>query len=250
MSAMVPAHRTTATLPIYSVLAVAAVVPPSHHLKPSTGRCTSTPGTTGTLYVYCSYSLPFTSTGARDVIPIIVYRCSHCHPPQCTLRSSGAPHLICIYASPLLVRGMPVEGPFQGAQATEQAICRTPRSSAGTPTASVAYAASRTSASPNARRLWRTWPMMQRAPAPSLRCERVTFMACKAKCTFTPQTSPSPLHCPTSRQHTLSLPLLPSANLRHNHHLTRGTLEARGLGRRARRAERQATPGCRRRTAS
>jgi len=30
MSPMVLAHRTTATLPIYSVLAVAAVVPPSH----------------------------------------------------------------------------------------------------------------------------------------------------------------------------------------------------------------------------
>ena len=30
MSPMVPAHRTTLTLPIYSVLAVLAVVPPSH----------------------------------------------------------------------------------------------------------------------------------------------------------------------------------------------------------------------------
>jgi len=29
MSPMVPAHRTTLTLPIYSVLAVLAVVPPS-----------------------------------------------------------------------------------------------------------------------------------------------------------------------------------------------------------------------------
>jgi len=29
MSPLLPAHRTTATLPIYSVLAVAAVVPPS-----------------------------------------------------------------------------------------------------------------------------------------------------------------------------------------------------------------------------
>jgi hypothetical protein len=72
-------------------------------------------------------------------------------------------------------------------------------------------------------------------------------MACKAACTCKPQTSPSPMHCPTSRQHTLSLPLLPSANLRHKHHLSIGTLEARGSRRRARRAERQATPGCRRR---
>ena len=32
-----------------------------------------------------------------------------------------------------------------------------------------------------------------------------------------------------------------------NHHLTRGTLEARGSGRCARHAKRQATPGCRRR---
>jgi len=35
MSAMAPAHRTTPTLPIYSVLAVAAVVPPSQSDWPS-----------------------------------------------------------------------------------------------------------------------------------------------------------------------------------------------------------------------
>ena len=37
MSAMVLAHRTTPTLPIYSVLAVAAVVPPSHHPQKTIG---------------------------------------------------------------------------------------------------------------------------------------------------------------------------------------------------------------------
>lgn len=34
------------------------------------------------IYVSGSYSLPFTSTGARDVIHMIVYRCSQCHPPH------------------------------------------------------------------------------------------------------------------------------------------------------------------------
>jgi hypothetical protein len=38
MSAMVLAHRTTPTLPIYSVLAVAAVVPPSQYTAPRTGN--------------------------------------------------------------------------------------------------------------------------------------------------------------------------------------------------------------------
>jgi hypothetical protein len=74
--------------------------------------------------VSCSYYLLFTCTGARDVIHFIVYWCSPCYPPRSVpFDHRAVPVLICIDASLLQVQPVPREGPFQGAQATEQAVC-------------------------------------------------------------------------------------------------------------------------------